>query len=501
MKYPSGKNRIGYSLKAAGSRFFVGIDPTTNSEIPNTFTQATDSEVNDACFRASVAFDVYSNLIVEKRLAFIAQIVEEIKLEKEALIHFMALETGLPKARAITELNRSVFQFQQYAEGLKDQSVLEIKHDAPDPSKSGMRNFDFLKKNIPIGTVVVFGASNFPFAYSTLGGDVASALVAGCPVIVKAHPMHVNTSALSADCILRAAQKTGMPEGVFSHLNAQDYTVGETLVSNSLVQAVGFTGSIAGGKALLKLANNREIPIPVYAEMGSVNPVIVCADTLKTDAESIADKLAESISASAGQFCTSPGIIFLEGESEAFINRLLGKLNLVEPQCMLGKSIKENYVRRKKEIDARFPLELDGKVENNYIKPSAVLVSYTEFLNNQVLHDEVFGAFVCIVVCPHLEEIKKALYILDGQLTGSVFTHSRESFHSLSSVLTQKVGRLIVNGVPTGVEVSVAQQHGGPFPSSSSSQTAVGQDAIKRFLRPITFQNVPADWSDQLLRK
>lgn len=501
MKYPSGKNRIGYSLSAAGSRFFVGIDPTSETEIPNQFVQATETEVEEACFLANQAFEEYRNISIEKRLAFIQSIVEEIQLEKEPLIDLMMLETGLPKARAITELNRSVFQFREYSEGLRNLSVLEIKTDPPNPQKQGMRNFDFQKMNIPLGPVVVFGSSNFPFAYSALGGDVASALVAGCSVVVKSHPMHPNTSALSADCILKAAEKTGMPNGIFSHLNAHTYAVGEALVTNPLIQAVGFTGSIAGGKALLKLSNSREIPIPVYAEMGSVNPVVVCADLTEEQVIEIADKLCDSVSGGAGQFCTSPGIIFLEGMNYRFVDRLMEKLKSVDPQCMLGKSIRENYTGRKEEIGAQFPLLLDGAVSGNFIRPSAVLVSLSDFVSNKVLHEEVFGAFVCIVQCNNLEEIQQGIAVLDGQLTGSVFTNSFESFSILQNSLSRKVGRLIVNGVPTGVEVSVAQQHGGPFPSSSSSLTAVGQDAVKRFLRPITFQNVPVEWRNNLLRK
>lgn len=501
MKYPSGKNRIGYSLSAAGSRFFVGIDPTSETEIPNQFVQATETEVEEACALSNQAFEEYRNISIERRLAFVQCIVEEIQQEKESLINLMMLETGLPKARAITELNRSVFQFQEYAEGLRNLSVLEIKIDPPNPGKHGMRNFDFQKMNIPLGPVVVFGSSNFPFAYSTLGGDVASALVAGCSVIVKAHPMHPNTSALSADCILKAAEKSGMPNGIFSHLNAQDYAVGEALVSNPHVQAVGFTGSIAGGKALLKLSNSREIPIPVYAEMGSVNPVVVCADIQEEDLITVADKLSDSISGGAGQFCTSPGIIFLEGMNYRFVDRLIEKMKSVDPQCMLGKSIRENYTRRKEEISAQFPLLLDGAVSGNFIRPSAVLVSLSDFIPNKVLHEEIFGAFVCIVQCNNLDEIQQGIAALDGQLTGSIFTNSSESFRILQHSLSRKVGRLILNGVPTGVEVSTAQQHGGPFPSSSSSQTAVGPDAVKRFLRPITFQNLPAEWKNNLLRK
>lgn len=503
MNYPSGNNRIGYSLKAAGDRFFVGINPRDNSEVPNQFVQATSEEVTEACSLAAKAFPVYAQLDLETRLQFIEFIVEEIQANKDQLMEFMSLETGLPLARAKTELNRSIFQFQQYAGAIADKSALEIKIDEPKPELNGMRNLDLRKMNVPLGPVVVFGSSNFPFAYSTLGGDVASALVAGCPVIVKAHPMHINTSALSADCILSAAKRANLPDGVFSHLNAADYTVGEQLLKNEEVKAVGFTGSIAGGTALLKLAQERRIPIPVYAEMGSVNPIVVFEDSLQGDASEMINKIADAIGVNAGQFCTSPGIIFLEGglRSDSFIEDLVKKLSDFEPQCMLGPSILKNYQKRKEEIAAEFPLKLDGEIKGNFIKPSLVEVSADQFVLNKVLHEEVFGSFVCVVKCKNADEIKAGIRVLDGQLTGSVFTTREENYKTVLFDLQSKVGRLIINGVPTGVEVSFAQQHGGPFPSSSSSQTAVGQDAVKRFLRPVTYQNLPVEWQNKLLRK
>ena len=503
MNYPSGNNRVGYSLKAAGNRFFVGINPVDSSEIPNQFVQATTDEVSEACDLAAKAFPVYAQLDLTVRQQFVDFIVQEIRANQDRLMELMSLETGLPLARAKTELNRSVFQFQQYFGAIADKSALEIKIDEPRPELNGMRNFDLRKMNIPLGPVVVFGSSNFPFAYSTLGGDVASALAAGCPVIVKAHPMHPNTSALSADCILAAARKANLPDGVFSHLNASDYQVGEQLLKNEEVKAVGFTGSIAGGTALLKLAQERRIPIPVYAEMGSVNPVVVFEDAMLHNSAEIVNKLADSIAVNAGQFCTSPGIIFLEDGPSAnqFAEDLVSKLKTFGPQCMLGPSILKNYQKRKEEIAARFPLRLDGEITGNFIKPSVVEVNVEQFIPEKVLQDEVFGAFVCIVRCRNIEDIKAGIHILDGQLTGSVFTNKEEDMKAIQFELQSRIGRLIINGVPTGVEVSFAQQHGGPFPSSSSSQTAVGQDAVKRFLRPVTFQNLPVEWQSNLLRK
>lgn len=503
MKSPSGKNVIGYALKGAGNRFFVGINTTDGSEIPNTFIQATAAEIEEACALAHQAFVALQNVVLEDRLHFIALIVEEIKSREKELIHFMTLETGLPEARAKVELKRSVYQFQQYAQAVADGSALEVKIDEPDPSANGLRTFDLRKFNVPLGPVAVFGASNFPFAYSTLGGDVASALAAGCPVIVKAHPMHPNTAALSAECIINAAKRSEMPDGIFSQLNGVDISVGQTLVQHPMVKAVGFTGSIQGGTALMKLAAARKEPIPVYAEMGSVNPVICCADALDERAEDIARVLSDSISTNAGQFCTSPGIVFVENgpSAEVFKQQLMQRLLAVAPQVMLGANIAGNYQKRKEEISASFTLSPEGSKENNTITPAAVTVKCADFITNPVLHEEVFGAFVCVVECEGIAEIANALEVLEGQLTGSLFTNSKANFEQLSGLLQRKVGRIIFNGVPTGVEVSRAQQHGGPFPSSSSPQTSVGHDAVKRFLRPVAFQNGPEEWLLGMLRK
>ncbi len=287
-------------------------------------------------------------------------------------------------------------------------------------------------------------------------------------------------------------------------MNAADYTVGEQLVKNEQVKAVGFTGSVPGGKALLKMSQERNVPIPIYAEMGSVNPVVVFEDALEIDHSSeIAQKLADSIGINAGQFCTSPGIILVEGglHSAAFIENLVTKLSAFDAQCMLGPSIVKNYQKRKEEIALEFSLKLDGEINGNFIKPSLVVVNSDQFIANKVLREEVFGSFVCVVKCKSTEEILSSIRVLEGQLTGSIFTNSESNFKAIEFDFESKIGRLIINGVPTGVEVSFAQQHGGPFPSSSSSQTAVGQDAVKRFLRPITYQNLPVEWQSILLRK
>src|SRR6218665_3636157 len=376
MKYPSGKNVIGYSLKAAGNRFFFGINPALESEIPNQFVQATIQEVEETSELAQQAFVTYSALPIEQRLSFIDAVVAEIQVSFDLLCELMVLETGLPIERAKTELNRSIYQFQSYAEAIRNESAFQVKIDEPD-SKNPYRTVDLRKMNVPIGPVVVFGASNFPFAYSTLGGDVASALVAGCPVIVKAHSLHPNTASLSAQCIINAAKRTDMPDGVFSQLYAQDFTVGEALVSNEIIQGVGFTGSIAGGKALIEISNKRRIPIPVYAEMGSVNPVVVCADALEADFESIAEKLVASIGLNAGQFCTSPGVLFVEKSTkrEEFIQLVADGLSKIESQVMLGKGILKNYISRVEAIKAAFPLLVEGKITSNAICPSLVKVT------------------------------------------------------------------------------------------------------------------------------
>ncbi|MES2558064.1 MAG: aldehyde dehydrogenase (NADP(+)) [Bacteroidota bacterium] len=490
----SGKNCIGYADSALGAQTFRAVNPVSNTSFGLSFVQAIDAEVDLAVSKANEAFQLWSNEPIQKRVAFLKAIAVAVRSHSSELTQWCCEETGLPLSRAKTELERSCFQFESYAEAIASGFALSIRID---PS-SGPGKPDLRKMNVPLGPVVVFGASNFPFAYSTLGGDVASALAAGCPVIVKAHPMHPHTSELSARIILSIAQEMGLPDGVFSHLHAIDYKVGEQLVLHPQVKAVGFTGSIQGGTTLVRLANSRIVPIPVYAEMGSSNPIVFTTDALAKRGESIAKEVAASIALSAGQFCTSPGLLFIVNSNAAkqFLSSLSTLLEKTEPQVMLHPGIFKQYERQASQQLEGSEIRVNGLRSNNEIQPSLVQISGRQLLREPGRAEEVFGSFGTAVVCETETELIACLSALSGQLTAALYLEPHENGAPLISALQRFAGRIIMNGVPTGVAVSAAMQHGGPSPSSSvPSSTAVGADAIQRFMRPVCFQNV----TDELL--
>lgn len=490
-----GTNLIGHSDSALGNRSFQAIDPKTGSLLATPFFQATAEETIQAIERAHSAFlsgwhtDV---LLRATLLETCAQLAENYAPE---LIHWYCLESGLPESRAKVELQRSCLQMRSYATFVRSGYALGIKISPATTTTPDLR-----KMQVPLGPVAVFGASNFPFAYSVLGGDVASALAAGCPVIVKGHPMHPHTGELSARILREAAQSLDLPGGILSYLHAADYTVGEQLVSHPLVAAVGFTGSIRGGEALIRLANARKTPIPVFAEMGSTNPIVITRAALQENSATIAKEIAASIALSAGQFCTSPGLLFVISgpETAAFARELQDHVSGIAPQVMLHPGIFAQYVQQ---VEKQLPgavILVNGERSVNFIQPTLVRIDGKQFMADEARQEEVFGSFAQFIVCQDEQELKKCLSILPGQLTGSLYCGDLETPVDLMESLQRVAGRIILNGVPTGVAVTHAMQHGGPYPSSSApSTTAVGADAVLRFSRPVSFQNTP----DKLLPK
>ena len=491
-----GKNHIGYQASAFGNHVFFGIDPRNNRPFETPFRQASPDEVDTALTKSQEAFEAYRLIPIEKRVQFLKAISDKLKANKEILIHWFCAESGLPQDRAEVEFARSCFQFEYYAKAVETGYALEIKLDPADPDRKPNPKPSLTKLNISVGPVVVFGASNFPFAYSTLGGDVASALSAGCTVIVKAHAMHPHTSSISAHFILETAKEHGMPDGILCHLLAEDFTVGQQLVSDPRVKAVGFTGSIGGGMALQKLINERKEPISLYAEMGSSNPVTVTRNAIDKRASEIAKQISASVLLNAGQFCTSPGLLFIEETANfnTFKEILIDAFSNSELQCMLHPGISKRYFERVKEHAALVDVLYEGKHEGNFIQPTLAETTAANFLANPRIQEEIFGSYLTIVKCSDEVELSMCLHLLEGQLTNSLYAEADE-INRFLPVLTAKSGRIIFNGVPTGVEVSFAQQHGGPFPSSLNSYfTSVGWDAIKRFQRPVTFQNFPQEF-------
>ncbi|WP_372755774.1 aldehyde dehydrogenase (NADP(+)) [Mariniflexile sp.] len=500
----TGKNYIGNQLSAEGNKVFNTFNPMLNKENKWAITEASADEVNQAVELAAEAFKSYSKISGAKKAEFLRAIAKEIEALGDTLLEVYCAESGLPQGRALGERGRTIGQLLAFANHIEDGNWVEASIDTADSNRQPLPKVDLRKMNVPLGPIVVFGASNFPLAFSTAGGDTAAALAAGCPVIVKSHPMHASTGELVASAVIKAAQNTGMPHGVFSNLNSSGIEVGQLLVQHPKVKAVGFTGSIKGGRALLDLAAKREEPIPVFAEMGSVNPVVLLPKSLNNRAEAIAKTYAGSITLGAGQFCTNPGLI-LGVKSQGlthFINVLAQEIIKVEPSCMLHPNIAAAYERNKKKALSQKGLEVLASYENevniNYGRQAVTTVDGSTFLNNPTLHHEVFGPFSLVVQCENESQLEIIISKLEGQLTGTIISDNNEvsDYINIVNALQNRVGRIIFNGVPTGVEVCASMQHGGPYPASTDSRfTAVGVDSIKRWVRPFSYQ----DWPNNLL--
>lgn len=500
----TGKNYIGNQLSAKGSKTFKTFNPLLNIENPWNITEASNDEVNQAAELASEAFKTYSKISGIKKATFLREIANEIEALGDELLQVYSSESGLPNGRAMGERGRTLGQLRAFANHIEEGNWVEASIDTAQPDRQPIPKVDLRKMNVALGPVVVFGASNFPLAFSTAGGDTAAALAAGCPVIVKSHPMHAGTSEMVASAIIKAAKKTGMPNGVFSNLNSSGIEVGQVLVQHSKVKAVGFTGSIKGGRALYNLAAKRDEPIPVFAEMGSINPVILLPKALSNRAEAIAQTYAGSITLGSGQFCTNPGLIIgikSDGLTN-FVNTLAKEIVKIEPSCMLHPNILGAYETNKTKTLSQNGLKVladyENEVEPNFARQVVTTVEGDTFLNNSTLHHEVFGPFSLVVQCENEAQLEAVISNLEGQLTGTIISDDNEitKYSNSVSALQNRVGRIIFNGVPTGVEVCPSMQHGGPYPASTDSRfTAVGVDSIKRWVRPFSYQ----DWPNELL--
>jgi NADP-dependent aldehyde dehydrogenase len=503
------ENYIGYSVSGKGAKTFQTIDPKENSENSPAFVEATSEEIETAVQLAAQAFPVYQGLSGPKRANFLNAIADEIEALGDVLIARFMKESGLPEGRAKGERGRTVGQLRMFAELIKNDDWRCPTIDTALPDRKPTPKPDLRQILIPLGPVVVFGASNFPLAYSTAGGDTASALAAGCPVIVKSHPMHAGVGSLVASAIVKAAKDTGMPEGVFSNLNSSGIEVGQQLVSHPQVKAVGFTGSIRGGRALYDLAAQRPEPIPVFAEMGSINPVIITQKALENRAEAIATTYANSVTLGTGQFCTNPGLI-IAVESDAlskFTTSLGEKTVAIDAQSMLHPNIHKAFENKGAEVisqdESTLVAAFSGDTKANYAKAKIVTVSGAAFLKNSKLHQEVFGPFSMVVACKNETQMLEVIDQLEGQLTGTIIAEKGDynTLPLLIQKLQNRVGRIIFNGVPTGVEVCDAMTHGGPYPASTDSRfTAVGNQAIKRWVRPFSYQDFPEELLPEIVK-
>jgi alpha-ketoglutaric semialdehyde dehydrogenase len=466
-----------------------------------TFQDASIAEIDAVMQEAWDAFAVYRKTGLKQRADLMRAIAGALEAAGDALIQTAMRETNLPETRLRNERARTMFQLTSYAAACEAGDWLEARIDTAVPEKGDP---DLRKLNIPIGPVVVFGASNFPFAYSTAGGDTASALAAGCPVVVKAHPAHAETSEIVAQAIRRCVSAAGLPKGVFAHVHGAGFETGKALVTHSHTRAVGFTGSYGGGKALFDWANQRATPIPVFAEMGSINPVFLLPDKLNTSATDLATLLAGSITLGVGQFCTNPGLILgVEGAGlRNFIAALGSAIEKVVPGTMLHPGIARAYTQKLGEALAQQDVDTVAvaatQARENQGVPTIATASAEAFFNNPLLHQEVFGPYSLIVVCADAPTLLKAARHLEGQLTVSLMATEQDMKENsaLVDAVQDLCGRLILNGVPTGVRVALSMQHGGPFPASTDSRfTSVGADGIKRWVRPLAFQS----WAEAAL--
>lgn len=459
---------------------------------------ATTDEIESVMHAAGEAFQDYRKADAENKALFLDSIAREIEALGDTLILKAMEETNLPAPRLMGERDRTVMQLKMFATMVREGSWVEASIDTAMPDRVPVPRPDLRKMLIPLGPVVVFGASNFPFAFSTAGGDSASALAAGCPVIVKAHPSHSETSTLVYNAIQKAIVQCNMPEAVFQHIYGAN-EAGKALVQHPVTAAVGFTGSFTGGNALVAYARDRAVPIPVFSEMSSVNPVIFLPDTLEKNAATLAKTYGGSITLSMGQFCTNPGLMFgMESDALDYFLELLGEeIVSVKPARMLSASIQRSYNERmdkavtQEGVQYRHAEVAVGELE---ALPGIASVSGKVFLNNQVLREEVFGPYSIMVKCKDREELKKCWSAVSGQLTTSLMGSEKDfdDYKDLIAVAEQIAGRIVFNGVPTGVEVCASMVHGGPYPATTDGRyTAVGINAVKRWVRPVCYQNCP----------
>jgi alpha-ketoglutaric semialdehyde dehydrogenase len=499
----NGNQIIGNSEHKGSEAYIKSTNPVTNNQIEPGSKGANKTQVNDACLLAKTAFDTYRNTPLKKRAEFLEEIAKEIENLGDQLIQKFVEESGLPEARAKGEMGRTIGQLKMFASHIKKGMSTNATIDTALLDRKPLPRTDHRLTNVPLGPIAVFGASNFPLAFSVAGGDTASALAAGCPVVVKGHSAHLGTSELTGKAILSAIKKCGMPNGTFSLLFGSGSTVGQELVSNKEIKGIGFTGSRKGGLAILKTAQSRKEPIPVFAEMSSINPVFLLPSAFD-NIQTFVDGFITSLTMGAGQFCTNPGLlVFIENEeSQKLINLLTNTIKTVNTQTMLTKNIYDSYCaginRLEKNKNVNLLAKSNTSSDPNQCTASLFETTAKNFLTDTTLSEEIFGANSLIVKCKTEDEMEEISKSIEGQLTGSLHLSKDQDEKLAKRLISQlelKVGRIIFNQFPTGVEVCNAMVHGGIYPATSDSRsTSVGSTAINRFLRPICYQNFPQNY-------
>lgn len=488
--------------------FFRAVDPATAAPLPTDFSEADAADVAEACALAAASAPDFAALAPWERARFLEAIGDALLDLGDRLIATAMAETGLPRARLEGERQRTINQLRLFAAELRRGEWLDVTIDPALPDRQPPRP-DLRRMNVALGPAAIFGASNFPLAFSVAGGDTASAFAAGCPVIVKGHPAHPGTGELAARAILAARDALGLAPGIFSYLPGRSNALGAALVADPRIKAVAFTGSRKGGLALSRIAQARPDPVPVFAEMSAVNPVILLPGALEARAEALGAAFVASLTMGAGQFCTNPGLVIaLAGSGlDRFVAAAAAALSEAEPVPMLTAAIQQAYAQGIGSLGAHDKVDrvAAGRPAAGPTRESAALFTTdaASFIADKALQDEVFGASSLIVRCRHPQEMIEVIAGLDGQLTATFHAGEgdEETASRLLPLLTEKAGRVLADGWPTGVEVCHAMVHGGPFPACTDGRvTSVGTLAVRRFLRPVCFQSIPADLLPPALR-
>jgi NADP-dependent aldehyde dehydrogenase len=493
-----GTSILGTERGKRRGRKFAALNPVDGGDLPGEFHSALTEEVEIAAGLATDAFAAFSQWTGARRSALMNRIAELLEAGQEAIVSRASLETALPRPRLQGELARTCFQLRFYGEAAAKGLCAGARIDHADPARKPLPKPDVRSLSRPIGPVAVFGSSNFPLAYSTAGGDTASAFAAGCPVIVKAHPAHPGTAEIVGSLIQQAARDIAAPTGIFSLLFDDGYEIGTSLVRHPRIKAVGFTGSLRGGRVLMDLAAARPEPIPVFAEMSSINPVFIFPEILRQNPGELAAALHSSVTLGVGQFCTNPGLVFLAADDGAniFLQKLESLMSATPPGAMLTPAIGAAY-RAGVDKFSRWPgvCRLTPENLDNSAAGAALFVTDAKtFLASPELMEEVFGPSTLVVHFASPQDLPAIIHKLTGQLTATIHTSIAElaAHRELIALLEMKAGRLVFNGFPTGVEVCHAMTHGGPYPATADGRsTSVGTRAIERFLRPVSFQNFP----------
>jgi NADP-dependent aldehyde dehydrogenase len=495
----TGAHLIGSKLVYGASRF-KSYNPFDGTELETNYSEAHLEHANLAANLAETAFASYRNTSSKQRAKFLDTIADEILNIGDKLLDQVHLETALPLTRIEGERGRTCAQLRLFAEILREGSWVNAIIDTADKNRAPIQKPDTRSMQIPIGPVAVFGASNFPLAFSVAGGDTASALAAGCPVIVKAHPAHPGTSELIAQAIIKAIKTCGLGEGIFSLIQSSNYQISEILVNHPKIKAVGFTGSLKAGRYLYNLAVSRPEPIPFYGELGSINPVFVLEDAFKNSAKSFVSNYLASLTMGVGQFCTNPGLIV--AKDSVMLDSLLEQLSVqiqdTLPGSMLTKPIQQSFINGIKYFRLQSSVDVLAETEFNPSNSGAQNIIFTvsaeEFITNPNLHEEVFGPVALVVICKSNDELMSVADSLKGQLTATIHTQNTQTklTQALLNKLTQIAGRVLFNGFPTGVEVNRSMVHGGCYPAATDCRsTSVGTGAIYRFTRAVCFQDTP----------